>query len=218
MLHGDSTPTRMSLIRRLQMSELRYRHTFLVNHVIKTTLRPVAALSKGSHGTVLIEAGVFEETESFDLETKNATFSSFGDISPIISFSLADDAAAFITKGTGTVRFELLHFVPSSSAHVILQNGDGNLEVWNCSFVGTEDVNAVIRVAILKATEGTVSLASTTFSGLTFADAHVVECVGSSTKLEITLCQFMEMKGATPALIVFEPLIVTNNKARLPVF
>ncbi|KAK2942636.1 hypothetical protein BLNAU_22454 [Blattamonas nauphoetae] len=164
-------------------------------------------------GTVLIEAGTFEETDCFDLETKSAKFTSFGDISPMISYSLADDAVAFITKGTGTVRFELLHFVPSSSAHVILQNGSGNLEVWNCSFVGTEDMNSVIHVAILKATEGTVSLTSTSFSGLTFADAQVVECVGSSTKLEITLCQFIEMKGATPALIVFEPTNPGSSEA-----
>ncbi|KAK2941051.1 hypothetical protein BLNAU_24032 [Blattamonas nauphoetae] len=112
-------------------------------------------------GIVLIEAGRFQETDSFDLDTKSGSFTSFGDLTPIISFALSDGAPAFVTKGTGTVRFEQ--------------------------------------------SEGAVSLSTVEFSSLSFDGGCCVECVGTSSKLDISNCKFLQTKGVSLAQIVFEP-------------
>ncbi|KAK2945744.1 hypothetical protein BLNAU_19300 [Blattamonas nauphoetae] len=156
-------------------------------------------------GIVLIEAGRFQETDSFDLDTKSGSFTSFGDLTPIISFALSDGAPAFVTKGTGTVRFEYLHFVPSADTSVILQNGNGVLEVVNCVFLNTDELNPLISTAILKAVEGAVSLSTVEFSSLSFDGGCCVECVGTSSKLDISNCKFLQTKGVSLAQIVFEP-------------
>ncbi|KAK2940607.1 hypothetical protein BLNAU_24485 [Blattamonas nauphoetae] len=60
-------------------------------------------------GEVLIEAGHYEETTAFDPTTKSAKFTSFGDISPVVSYS--GESTPFITKGQG--RSNLCIFVYS---------------------------------------------------------------------------------------------------------
>ncbi|KAK2947363.1 hypothetical protein BLNAU_17683 [Blattamonas nauphoetae] len=152
-------------------------------------------------GKVLIEAGHYEETGSFDLGSKPVTFTSFGDISPIINYS--GESTAFITKGIGTVRFVYLSFVPSKSSHVILQNANGGLEIADCSFVASDDASVEMQKSAVKATDGKVSLNGVSFVGLRLNGGSCVECVGSTTEVTISQSEFVSIEGKARSMIIF---------------
>ncbi|KAK2943557.1 hypothetical protein BLNAU_21519 [Blattamonas nauphoetae] len=152
-------------------------------------------------GEVLIEAGHYEETTAFDLTTKSAKFTSFGDISPVVSYS--GESTPFITKGTGTVQFVYLSFIPSQSSHLVLQNGNGGLEFADCSFVASDDANVEMQTSAVKATEGKVSLNGVSFVGLRLGGGSCLECVGTTTEVTISQSEFVSIKGTTRAIIIF---------------
>ncbi|KAK2945531.1 hypothetical protein BLNAU_19555 [Blattamonas nauphoetae] len=154
-------------------------------------------------GTILIEAGHFTETIAFDLTSKSTTFSSSGEVSPIISIDLNEGESAFITKGTGTVRFEGLSFVPSLSSHIVLQNGNGELEIVGCSFINVDGVSVAMEVSAVKTTEGKVSFTQVSFAGLQLGGGSCVECVGSTAEVTISQSKFVSIEGTASAMIVF---------------
>ncbi|KAK2943561.1 hypothetical protein BLNAU_21523 [Blattamonas nauphoetae] len=161
-----------------------------------------------SGGKVLIEVGRFTETVAFDLGSKHMTFTSFGDIHPIISYS--GGSTAFITAGAGLVRFEYLSFVPSSSSNVIHQYANGGLEIADCSFIASDAASVEIEVSAVKLTDGYIQLTRVSFVGLRLKGGSCVECVGSITGLNISQSEFVSIGGTSPAMIVYQR---SNNLA-----
>ncbi|KAK2955095.1 hypothetical protein BLNAU_10026 [Blattamonas nauphoetae] len=155
-----------------------------------------------SGGKVLIEVGRFTETVAFDLGSKHMTFTSFGDIHPIISYS--GGSTAFITKGTGIAHFEYLSFVPSSSSNVINQYANGGLEITDCSFIASSGSSVEMQMSAVKMTDGYMQLTRVSFVGLRLKGGSCVECVGSITGLNISQSEFVSIGGTSPAMIVYK--------------
>ncbi|KAK2961915.1 hypothetical protein BLNAU_2971 [Blattamonas nauphoetae] len=180
------------------------------------TLGYVGAMDKIplTGGTVLLDPGVYEETEAFDMTDRSTTFSAYGNEVPILKI-LVDSStkAAFVTKGTGSLEVSYMNFWPSTTAAVFLQNGVGKLIIHDCEFShvsqgdGQTSTVPIVSVALIKATAGSVSLSKVTVEGITFDSGCVVSMSGStSATLSISDSTFTSLSGlSTSSLLVLPP-------------
>ncbi|KAK2956993.1 hypothetical protein BLNAU_8068 [Blattamonas nauphoetae] len=169
--------------------------------------------------SVLVEGGRYEETLSFNVAEKPASFSSNGDEHPVVSFDPQSGEDRFMELGVGMLSLSLFTFVPCETASIVKVVGAGPLTIESCEFQNEDGLTPIVQTSIIKMTEGTAFLKNVKFIGIEFSQGSIVRCEGDVTKLEIQESVFTGLHGTAGPLISFERLSeggeLIINKAKL---
>ncbi|KAK2954113.1 hypothetical protein BLNAU_10930 [Blattamonas nauphoetae] len=141
-----------------------------------------------STGEVLVEAGLFEETIGFAVNTKSVSITSFGNENPVFDLSSVEETFLTISDGFDA-NLKYLSFIVAG--HAVLQHiGTGKVNMDSCLLTGKE--NRSPTSSDLISTTGSLTVRNTRFSCLTVGSGALLKW-GSSSSVSLTDLFFLNL-------------------------